>query len=108
MLNQHQVSLYFLPVESEHTCIILNDVSHRKSLEEELKAAIEAANKANSIKSKFLADMSHEIRTPLNHIIGFTELIVDKKLGDINEVQHEYLCDVLSSGHLLLSIVNEI
>jgi len=109
MLNQHQVSMYFLPLEKfEHTCIIINDVTQRKCLEEELKAAIDAANKANSIKSKFLADMSHEIRTPLNHIIGFTELIVDKKLGDINEVQYEYLCDVLDSGNLLLSIVNEI
>lgn len=109
MLNQHLISLYFLPLETfEHTCIIINDVTRRKSLEEELKAAVEAANKANSIKSKFLADMSHEIRTPLNHIIGFTELIVDKKLGDINEVQYEYLCDVVDSGKHLLSIVNEI
>ena len=109
MLNQHLVSLYLLPLEKfMHSCIIINDVTHRKSLEEELKTAIDAANKANSIKSKFLADMSHEIRTPLNHIIGFTELIVDKKLGDINGVQYEYLCDVLSSGNHLLSIVNEI
>jgi len=109
MLNQHLISLYSLPLERfEHTCIIINDVTRRKFLEEELKTAIEAAKNANSTKSEFLANMSHEIRTPLNHIIGFTELIVDKKLGDINDVQYEYLCDVLDSGNHLLSIVNEI
>jgi signal transduction histidine kinase len=52
--------------------------------------------------------MSHELRTPLNHIIGFTELIVDKKFGDLNETQFEYLTDVLNSSHHLLSLINDI
>ena len=38
-------------------------------------------------KSDFLANMSHELRTPLNHIIGFTELVLDKNFGDLNETQ---------------------
>jgi len=52
--------------------------------------------------------MSHELRTPLNHIIGFTELVVDKKLGELNDAQNEYLNDVLHSGNHLLSLINDI
>ena len=52
--------------------------------------------------------MSHELRTPLNHIIGFTELVVDKKFGELNEVQEEYLGDVLQSGKHLLALINDI
>jgi signal transduction histidine kinase len=63
---------------------------------------------ANRAKSEFLANMSHELRTPLNHIIGFTELITDRKVGDLNEIQEEYLNDVLESSRHLLSLINDI
>jgi signal transduction histidine kinase len=52
--------------------------------------------------------MSHELRTPLNHIIGFTELVVDKNFGELNENQEEYLRDALQSSHHLLSLINDI
>lgn len=66
---------------------------------------IEAASRA---KSDFLANMSHELRTPLNHIIGFTQLVLDEKFGNINSVQGEYLNDVLQSSNHLLSLINDI
>jgi len=68
----------------------------------------EQAMAANRSKSEFLANTSHELRTPLNHIIGFTELVADKQCGDLNEVQEEYLGDVLKSSRHLLSLINEI
>jgi len=52
--------------------------------------------------------MSHELRTPLNHIIGFTELVVDKQVGELNEIQAEYLGDALGSSRHLLSLINDI
>jgi signal transduction histidine kinase len=74
----------------------------------ERKRAEAAAESANRAKSDFLANMSHEIRTPLNHIIGFTELIVDKQLGELNADQEEYLGDVLQSGRHLMDLINDI
>ena len=72
-----------------------------------LKAKV-AADVANKAKSEFLANMSHELRTPLNHIIGFTELVLDKDFGDLNKKQEEYLNDVHQSSHHLLSLINDI
>jgi len=73
-----------------------------------LKQTKETAEDANRAKSEFLANMSHELRTPLNHIIGFTELVVDKNFGDLNEVQVEYLTDALDGSKHLLSLINDI
>jgi signal transduction histidine kinase len=59
-------------------------------------------------KSEFLANMSHELRTPLNAIIGFSEVLLQGMFGELNEKQREYQQDVLSSGRLLLSLINDI
>jgi PAS domain S-box-containing protein len=75
---------------------------------EELKKTNEALETANRAKSDFLANMSHELRTPLNHIMGFTEMVADKQCGELNDVQEEYLKDVLQSSNHLLSLINDI
>jgi signal transduction histidine kinase/ActR/RegA family two-component response regulator len=59
-------------------------------------------------KSEFLASMSHELRTPLNAVIGFSEVLLDRMFGDINDRQEEYLRDIRSSGLHLLELLNEI
>jgi signal transduction histidine kinase len=66
------------------------------------------AEDASRTKSEFLATMSHELRTPLNHILGFTELVLGKNFGDLNQTQEEYLNDVHQSGRHLLSLINDI
>ncbi|MBA7615074.1 Sensor histidine kinase RcsC [subsurface metagenome] len=70
--------------------------------------ANEELKKATQAKSEFLANMSHELRTPLNVIIGFSELMVDKVPGKINEEQRQCLSDILDSSHRLLNLVNEV
>ena len=63
---------------------------------------------ANQHKSEFLANMSHELRTPLNAIIGFSEVLLERLFGELNEKQDDYLKDIHSSGKHLLSLINDI
>lgn len=63
---------------------------------------------ASRHKSEFLASMSHELRTPLNAVIGFSEVLLDRMFGEINERQDEYLRDIRNSGQHLLELINEI
>ena len=72
---------------------------------QEKSAQLEIANKH---KSDFLANMSHELRTPLNAIIGFSEVMIDKLFGELNEKQLEYQKDIHESGKHLLSLINDI
>ena len=63
---------------------------------------------ASQHKSEFLANMSHELRTPLNAIIGFSEVLIERMFGELNEKQAEYLKDIYASGTHLLSLINDI
>ncbi len=63
---------------------------------------------ANQHKSEFLANMSHELRTPLNAIIGFSEVLIERMFGELNDKQADYLADIHSSGRHLLSLINDI
>jgi GAF domain-containing protein len=72
---------------------------------QEKSAQLEVANKH---KSEFLANMSHELRTPLNAIIGFSEVLIEKMFGEVNDKQLDYLKDIHESGKHLLSLINDI
>ena len=63
---------------------------------------------ASRHKSEFLASMSHELRTPLNAVIGFSEVLLERMFGELNERQDEYLRDILGSGQHLLELLNDV
>ncbi|WP_268817606.1 ATP-binding protein [Mycolicibacterium cosmeticum] len=74
----------------------------------ELETKTRELEVAGRHKSEFLASMSHELRTPLNAVIGFSEVLLDRLFGEVNDRQDEYLRDIRNSGQHLLELINEI
>ena len=77
-------------------------------MNDELQRLYRELETASRHKSEFLANMSHELRTPLNAIIGFSQVLRDGLFGEVNAKQEEYLEDILTSGHHLLALINDV
>jgi PAS domain S-box-containing protein len=64
--------------------------------------------RANRLKSEFLASMSHELRTPINALIGYSALLLDGVLGDVNPKQRDALARGRAAAEHLLALINDI
>ncbi|HZE07444.1 MAG TPA: ATP-binding protein [Gemmatimonadaceae bacterium] len=64
--------------------------------------------KANRLKSEFLASMSHELRTPINALIGYASLMLDRIYGDLTPRQEEGLSRIQGAAQHLLALINDI
>ncbi len=105
---------------------IIRDVTERKRIEQELRAmeqkysrALAATNlelerrnreveRADRLKSEFLASMSHELRTPLHTIIGFSELLAEEIQGPLNDKQRRFIEHIHRDSNHLLELINDI
>ncbi len=102
--EEFPVEISLSPVQTEGGTMVLSairDVTERKRVEASLL-------QASRLKSQFLANMSHELRTPLNGIIGFSELLVDGRVGALTEQQRSFMQDILDGGRHLLHLVNDL
>jgi len=73
---------------------------------EQLREANTKFETASRHKSEFLAAMSHELRTPLNSILGFAQLLLMGRHGELGERQHRYVDNIHTSGHHLLRLID--
>ena len=81
------------------------DVTERKALEDELRAAREAAESADRAKSAFLAMMSHELRTPLVAVTGTLEVLA---LGELDGDQRGLVDVATRSARSLLGVIGDV
>jgi PAS domain S-box-containing protein len=115
--------------EAGHVMCVLRDVSQRRGAEEkirilnqslerrsselavanqELSSRNQEVERANRLKSEFLASMSHELRTPLNTILGFSELLSEQNAGPLNEKQKRFLTHIQHDASHLLELINDV
>lgn len=100
---------------SEETCDLIAAFASQSAialtnarLYQQLELQSAELAEASQHKSEFLASMSHELRTPLNAVIGFSEVLLERMFGDLNERQEDYLRDILNSGRHLLALLNDV
>ena len=85
---------------------VVRDISARKEMEAELRAAHAEARAAAEVKSQFLANMSHELRTPLTAVIGFADLIQARP--ELSGETRQYVERIQRAGEALLATVNDV
>ncbi len=81
------------------------------SLARKSEALVEQTNRAlaaSKAKSEFLAKMSHELRTPLNSIIGFSDLLLERRESMTLQKRDEFLRNISGSGRRLLDLINDL
>jgi len=81
---------------------------HNSEVYEELAKLASDLSKSNSVKDEFLSVMSHELRTPLNVVMGYTGMIKDGLLGEINTEQEKALEKVISRARDQLTMISSI
>lgn len=105
---------------------IIRDISERRLAEQRLRkvqeeytqrlaeanAELELTNRelerADRLKTDFLASMSHELRTPLHTIIGFSELLAEQIEGPLNEKQARFVKHIHTDSLHLLELINDV
>ena len=75
-----------------------------RAIDKRIQAKL-AAESASRAKSLFLANMSHELRPPLNAVIGFSEMMQNPAIGELNAKQARFVGNTLSSGRHLLELI---
>lgn len=81
------------------------DVSQEAEREEELRAAKEAAEASERLKSQWLANVGHEVRTPLNSVLGLVQLMQESATDDH---QREYLKRIAESAEQLRHTLDDL
>ncbi len=84
---------------------VLEDITERKSIQQDLIIAKEKAEESSRLKESLLRNMSHELRTPMNAIIGFADFLTQEP---ITEGQQDMVQNIIISAQRLEATITSI
>ena len=96
-----------VPLPDGDCLAVYVDVTDAAKLQQALEDRNQALERADLIKSRFVASMSYEFRTPLNAIIGFSELLRSRAFGPLNDRQSGYIDNLISASMILAELIND-
>lgn len=99
------IIFFFIIKDIRSEVISANQITKKGELDEETDFL---AMFTRPQQVSFLASMSHELRTPLTSIIGFTNMILKGRTGDINKEQENQLNIILNSANHLHELINDV
>ncbi|OQX83217.1 MAG: hypothetical protein B6D63_06605 [Candidatus Latescibacteria bacterium 4484_7] len=79
--------------DGQGTAVILKDITAQKETEK--------------LKADFYSMIAHELRTPVSVVLGYTELILEGKAGEVPELQREFIESISEKGKSLMNLVND-
>jgi PAS domain S-box-containing protein len=94
----------FAELRQQHA-VLESEVERRTR---ELTLAVRALQELDRRKDNFLANVSHELRTPLVTVLGYADLMLAEKIGEVSDRQRECLRTVVSSARRLRSFIDEL
>ena len=106
-MRAHRIEAALAGANGSTVVAVTRDVSEHRRHAAELDRARAEAERADEVKTQFLATVSHELRTPLNAIIGFSDVLAGEGAVSLSpERAREYAGIVGQSGRHLLDVVN--
>jgi Osmosensitive K+ channel histidine kinase len=67
-----------------------------------------ALQSASTAKSEFVSFVSHELKTPMTSILGYTDMLLSRRFGDLNETQVKFLQTMRTNVHMMTSLVSDL
>lgn len=98
-VGRHFVSIHLAPVISES-----DEFLGVVSVFRDVTAEIEA----DRAKSDFVSTVSHELRTPMTSIVGYVDLMLNGMVGELSQMQLEFLRKVKASADRLTNLVDDL
>jgi signal transduction histidine kinase len=95
----------------ERTALGRREARHteeKTALLEEMKRQQESMDRANRVKDQFLGILSHELRTPLNVIVGYTRLLKERMLGELDPIQADAIAKIDSHARIHLAMITDL
>ena len=95
--------------------VVGEDVTEKRRTERALQDALERERQAvqrledlDAVKTAFVQSVSHELRTPMTSVLGYTDMLMEERAGDLNDRQRRMLTSVARNGRRLLTLIEDL
>jgi PAS domain S-box-containing protein len=114
--SRHDVEV--LEEMSPHIAVAMRNARLLENLQQSLEEVTRAREKLHEVneelktfdemKTNLLSNVSHELRTPLVAVMGYTDMLYNRKVGPINEAQREDLGIILRNVEKLVTLIENL